>query len=180
MPTDKANLLHGPLLKLERALLHIDELSRQIDTFMAKRPFKLILQVRSNPGQIALRVKQDNPIPEAFSLIIGDAVHNLCSALDLTMYGMAYQRAPKPDRIQFPFPKSDSAKDFKSACADGHVKFAGTKVVETIRSLKPFPKKGNAFLSNFHALSNRDKHRLLILSRSIPKMVAGTHPRAIS
>jgi hypothetical protein len=175
MPQTKSDLLHSPFLKLERARHHIDDLGRQIDAYMAQRPFRLIAQVRHNPGKFALRVKQDKPIPKTFSLIIGYAVHNLRSALDLTMYGMANKRAPKPDRIQFPFPKSDTPKDFKSACESGQAAYAGTKVVETIRDdLRPHPQNGGAFLSKLHGLSNRDKHRLLTLSRSVPRIRPGT------
>jgi hypothetical protein len=173
-PRRKTELLHGPLLKLDRAKHHIDDLRGKIDTFLAGKPFRLIIQIRSNPGKLALRVKQDRAIPDSFSLVIGDAVHNLRSALDLTMYGMAHDRASKPNRIQFPFPKSNSAKDIKDAFDSAQVKGAGTKVIETILSFRPFPKNGNATLCNLHALSNRDKHRLLILSRSIPRMMPGT------
>jgi hypothetical protein len=166
--------LRGALLKLGRAQHHIDDLRAKIDEFLAAKPFKLIIQIRSNPGEFALRIKQDRAIPESFSLIIGDAVHNLRSALDLTMYGMARERASKPSRIQFPFPKSSSAKDIQNAFNSAQVNGAGTKVVEKILSFRPFPKNGNATFCNLHALSNRDKHRLLILSRSIPRMMPGT------
>jgi len=91
MPRPKAQLLHGPLLKLDRAQHHIDDLKAQVDAFLAGKPFTLIIQMRSNPGKLALRVKRDRAIPESFSLIIGDAVHNLRSTFgpDCVRYGPA-------------------------------------------------------------------------------------------
>ena len=90
--------------------------------------------------------------------MIGDVIHNLRSALDITVFGMAGHRAPK---IRFPFSKK--AEGLNSSIKDGYVKFAGTKVVETIHSLQPYP-TGNGALYAVHALSLQDKHRLLVLT----------------
>src|SRR5207244_3719580 len=98
---------------------------------------KLMIDFKRKAGRIVFRTKTEKPIPPDFSLIIGDAVHNLRAALDLTLFPMACDRTRKPDRIQFPFArKLDGLKD---AIDGGQVKFAGEKVVEAIRSLKPYP-----------------------------------------
>ena len=110
MPND---LLHAPLLKLKRAEHHINDLSGQVNAFLAERPFRLMGYMGGNTGKFALRVKKDKAIPPEFSLIIGDAAHNLRAALDLTLFPMAMDRAPKVDRNQFPFAKDDSDKAFK-------------------------------------------------------------------
>jgi hypothetical protein len=165
-------LLQAPLLKLNRAEHHINDLNRQVDTFLAERPFRLTGHLGA--GKFALRVKKDQPIPPEFSLVIGDAAHNLRAALDLALFPMAKDRTSKPNRIQFPFAKDDGDRAFKDACEGGQVEFAGKKVVEAIRLLKPYP-TGNRILYGIHELDILDKHRLLILAPFIPTITTGTH-----
>jgi hypothetical protein len=167
------DLLYAPHLKLRRAEHHINDLTRQVHAFLAERPFKLMAHIGGNPAKFALRIKREKPIPPEFALIIGDAAHNLRAALDLTLFSMAMDRTPKPGRIQFPFAKDDSDKAFENACASGQVAFAGKKVVEAIRLLKPYP-TGNRKLTGVHELDIRDKHRLLILAAFNPTVTTGT------
>jgi hypothetical protein len=93
------------------------------------------------------------------------------SALDLTLFVLAGDRSKKPRKIQFPFPKD--ANGIEDAIKKGQVEFAGKKVVEAVRLLKPYP-TGNPILSGIHALDIRDKHRLLILSRCFPRAIMGS------
>jgi hypothetical protein len=170
-------LNHAPELKLKRAEHHINDLSRRMDAFLAERPFKLMLHGRPTAKQVALRSKTEKSIPPEFSLIIGDIAHNLRSALDVTLYPMAKDRAKKPDRIQFPFPKDATPEAFRNAAKEGQVKFAGEKVLEQVRQLKTYP-TGNAVLYGIHALNICDKHRLLVLTRNIPNIITGTNVQA--
>lgn len=151
-------LQYAPYLKLQRARDHINDLSARNDAFLAERPFKLIERHHRKAGKTTYRVKADKPIPPEFSLIIGDAIHNMRAALDLVMFGMAGEIAPD---IYFPFPKN--ADRMEAAIKKGHVQAAGKKVVEAIRLLKPYP-DGNFGLNVIHALDIQDKHRLLILA----------------
>jgi hypothetical protein len=172
MPTAE-DLLYAPTLKLKRAEHHINDLSNRMNAFLVDNPPKIMIQIRGEASEIAFRPKKETPIPDDFSVIIGDAVHNLRSALDVTLYSMARDTARKPERIQFPFPKDATHKAFKDACESGQIEFTGEKVVETIRLLKPYP-AGNPILNGIHALSITDKHRLLILVRAVPYFVTGT------
>lgn len=159
--------ISGAYGKLERAEHHINDLRGQIDVFLAEVPFKVIAHYRRKAGKISYSVKAEKRIPPPFSFILGDAVHNLRAALDLMLFALASQRAPRPDNIQFPFPKGDSDNALTGTINSGQVKFAGEKVEEAIRRLDPRPSK-NSILSGIHSLDIRDKHRLLILSRGIP------------
>jgi len=163
MPTSE-ELRAGPYFKLERAKHHINDLNGKIDAYLADRPIKLIIQFKRKIGRVVLRTKTEKPIPPELSLIIGDAVHNLRSALDLTLFGMAHDKTPKPHLIQFPFPRKEDG--LEGAINQGQVKFAGEKVAEAVRRINPTP-KGNPNLSGLHALDTRDKHRLLIFSRHV-------------
>lgn len=157
MPTAD-ELLYGPSLKLERARHHINDLNAQVEAFLADRPFRLMERSYRKAGKLSYIVKVENPIPPTFSLIIGDAVHNLRTALDQTLFAMAGHIEPK---IHFPFPKK--AEGLVASIKDGKVKVAGKKIVEAITDLKPYY-TGNTGLALVHALDVKDKHRLLILS----------------
>jgi hypothetical protein len=78
-------LLHAPGLKMERARHHINDFNTRIDAFLAERPSKLIERFQYQAGKRTLRVKAEKPVSEDFSLIVGDAIHNLRAALDLTL-----------------------------------------------------------------------------------------------
>ena len=124
----KGKLQRAPYLKLERAKHHINDLNRCIESFLAEKPFKLMVEVRADACELALRTQVKKAIPAEFSLIIGDAIHNMRSALDVTLYPMARGTAPSPDKIQFPFCKGFNG--LEGAINRGQVKFAGKKVVE--------------------------------------------------
>lgn len=162
-------LAFGPRLKIERAKHHINDLERQIESFMERKPFRLMRRFDPKSNRTSVMIKTDIPIPDELSLITGDAVHNLCAALDLTMFQLARDRSPSPHFIAFPFPKK--AEGLAGAIDKAQVKFAGTNVVEAVEALEPYP-GGNEILSALHRLDAQDKHRLLILSRHIPQMSA--------
>ncbi len=161
MPTAE-ELHYAPSLKLERAVHHINDLNTRVRAFLAGKPFKLVERINRQAGEVSYRVKKEKPIPPAFSLIVGDAVHNLRAALDLAMFGIAGHLDPK---INFPFAKK--AEGLPTAIKDGRVKVAGKKVVEAVTKLEPYL-AGNTGLALVHALDIQDKHRLLILSGQRP------------
>jgi hypothetical protein len=163
-------LRYAPDLKINRATHHLSNLKGKIETFLAQNPFKLMIRYKRKAGRVEAFSKADIPIPPCFALIIGDAVHNLRAALDLTIYPMAVDRSPSPDRIEFPFPGKPNGLD--GALNSSQTIFAGTKVVETIRRFQPYP-GGHPILYNIHSLDARDKHRLLILARHIPEFSIG-------
>jgi hypothetical protein len=162
-------LTYDALKKIERAICHINNLNKAIDAFLAERPFILMAHSKRRAGWVEFWPKTEKAIPTKFSLIIGDAIHNLASALDVTLYGMAKDRAPSPDKIMFPFPKRSTPEALEGAINNGQVKFAGTKVVEAIQLLKPYS-GGHPILSGIHSLDVRDKHHLLILTRHVPTL----------
>ena len=171
-------LRNGPELKLERARHHINDLSAQFDAFLAEKPFVLWERHQRKASKKVLFVKQNKPVPPIFSLILGDAVHNLRSALDHTLFIMARDRADKPTKIQFPFPRDDTPESLATALKDGRVKFAGKKVEEQVRALKPQP-NGNGGLYFVHEIDIQDKHQLLVLSDVRAVIHAGTPAEAI-
>jgi hypothetical protein len=131
---------------------------------MNERPFRIVVKHRPKASEYLIVTKRYKRIPDTWSLMIGDAVHNLWSALDLTIYGMACDKAPDPHALMFPFVREEQSLLGKIKAAQ--VGFAGTNVVEYIRALKPY-RDGHKVLSGIYRLDTRDKHRLLILAGQI-------------
>jgi hypothetical protein len=161
--SSRDELAYGPSLKIQRAKNHINDLNRRIEAFLSEKPFTLFVHHQPKAGQAAARIKTEKPIPDEFGLIVGDAVHNLRSALDLTIYAMTSAKVSeqKLHKIEFPFPWK-GAEGLDRAIDEGQVRFAGEKVVETVHNLKPYA-TGNRDLWGIRTLDNSDKHRLILL-----------------
>lgn len=128
---------------------------------------------RRRAGETSYYVKVKEPIPTEFPLIIGDAIHNLRGALDVILFAMAGSIEP---RIYFPFPKGSppTPDAIEESIKKAHVKAAGPKVVETIRSLEPYIGGKGISLSCIHAFDVQDKHRLLILAAQRAAIMIGS------
>jgi hypothetical protein len=157
-------LAYPARLKIGRAKQHIRELGLLVEKFMAKRPFRIMVKHQPTAGEYLIATKRYEPIPDTWSLIVGDIVHNLWSALDLAIYSMASDKARDQHALMFPFVREEHR--LKEKIRSTQVEFAGAKVVEYIRSLKPY-RDGNRVLSGIYRLDARDKHRLLILTGQI-------------
>ena len=96
------------------------------------------------------------------ALVIGDAVHNLRSALDLLAFALVGDKCPTPgQRRQVQFPFSASANGLEATIKSRQISRAGEKVVREIKKLKPYP-GGNETLQAIHDLDLADKHKLII------------------
>jgi hypothetical protein len=114
-------------------------------------------------------IKQDPPIPEAINLILGDAIHNLRSALDHCVWSMVGDLADEKVRgkIQFPFVAEESR--LVRSINDRSLELAGEKVVAEIHRCEPYP-GGNELLYGLYTLDVADKHKLIITSYSVASM----------
>lgn len=72
-------------LKIERARRHISELTTEVEAFLAAGPFEIFSVDDLENGQRDYKVRVKTSVPEQWSLIIGDVIHNARSALDLLM-----------------------------------------------------------------------------------------------
>lgn len=144
-------------LKIERARYHLAQLEREISSFLAQRPFRVVLETRSD-GRFAwtFRIK---PIPKEFSAIIGDVVHNLRAALDLAACDLVRLNKQSDKDVYFPFAKD--ATELEKMIKARHIDRAGSDIVELVQALKPY-KGGNTKLRAIHDLDISDKHRALI------------------
>src|SRR4051794_37203940 len=69
-------------LKVERAKEHIRNLESAVQAFRDTDPYGFRIEDDLQTGDKIYRIEIRRQTPDAFSLIVGDAVHNLRSALD--------------------------------------------------------------------------------------------------
>src|SRR4051794_31955132 len=89
-------------LKLERGRYHINYLDREISKFLRRKPFRAFIEMDS-PGRRRLTYRVREPVPKIFSAVIGDAVHNLRSALDIMMCDLVRLNNGSVAGVLFPF-----------------------------------------------------------------------------
>lgn len=149
-------------LKIERANKHIQELELSISSYFAENPCALV--VEPFPGMDPIRnhawiARIRKPVPHALSAIIGDAVHNLRTALDLLACDLVRLNDRSTRSVYFPF--CEKASDLSTMIKDRNLHRAGDDVVRAIKHLKPY-KGGNVSLRSIHDMDIADKHQALL------------------
>ena len=74
-------------LKLARAHEHIDDLALKLRAYLASEPYRVVQE--AVPGGFRLILQVTTQPPPALALMVGDALHNLRSALDVRLVSLA-------------------------------------------------------------------------------------------
>lgn len=151
--------LEGPRLKVERANRHIDEFEIEIEAYRQTKPYTIAPNIdTAAPGEI-IKIDLPNAVPMNLSVIAGDVLHNLRSALDHLVSRLAERNGANSTRdVYFPFGRDSTG--FESSAKE-KIKRLSTSAQTFIRDLKPY-KGGNDLLWAIHALNIMDKHNLLV------------------
>jgi hypothetical protein len=165
--------LDGAYKRIDRASEHLDELKRGINIFLEhktgsvsidyqrlrspieRNKFIYVRSVRSRPI----------PVPQRFSILVGEIIYNLRAALDYLVYELAcFDSRQEIEGTQFPI--EDSPEKFNnricSTEANGKGKFlkgVSPEHIMAIRRLQPF--NGCQWTRQLRDISNPDKHRRL-------------------
>ena len=96
-------IFDGPALKVERAYSHVKSLVERLLAYRRSDFCFPFVDQEIKEGRSGLSV-QLKPLPPATPLIIGDAVHNLRSALDHLIVNIVMSAGNKPSNyLVFPF-----------------------------------------------------------------------------
>jgi hypothetical protein len=152
----------APEIKIQRARKHLHDLETETAAHFAANPPEFDMQLESTPGFLGIRTSFRIPgAPEALGAIVGDVIHNLRAALDLSACEIV-KAAGQPDGdVYFPFCKDEIELD--SMIKRKRFDRAGPDAVALLHELKPYH-NGNAMLRVLHDLDIRDKHQALIPS----------------
>jgi hypothetical protein len=151
--------LRGPELKLERAKSHIGDLVAAIERFYETDPYDGLMQDNPETERREFTVTRADPLPDELTVISGDAVHNLRSALDHLIWQLILANGREPNE-KAAFPIWGSESKFKSG-RPGYAKGVSKQALDLLYGLKPY-EGGNDALWRIHKLDIVDKHRLLL------------------
>jgi hypothetical protein len=162
--------LQSSWLKIERAEQHAKALFATVDHWLADRPYALTLDVDQTTGEQVCRIHVKREPPMEWSVVIGEAIHGLRTALDLAVYSLSASDSGEPLRgTEFPIfinePKFRNTNRPGGLWKIRGLSDAARKVVE---SVQPFHQgEGEPerhLLWVLHQLNNADKHRSLNLT----------------
>lgn len=157
-------------LKLNRSAEQAQLLKSEIDAWSAANPIRYKIEL--SEGNLGFRIIHEgflNPPPtDRWSLIFGECIHNLRSALDNLAWGLACANKNPPDKpAVIKFPIYDDKKKFEHE-AKPILKQLSYDVAQVLTAMQPFeqvdedPKKN--YLVTLQSLSNEDKHRVPVIS----------------
>lgn len=159
--------LSGVQLKLDRAEEHIDTVRQTIVAFLKRepRPFGYRTETTTRPDKsiecVLYAVVREQP-PRTLAPMIGDAIHNIRSALDHLVYELASPSERNTGRTEFPiFSDEGQFKKHSPAMLKGITGDARTLIQRVQPYIASNPPRHDP-LAILKKLSNLDKHRLLV------------------
>jgi hypothetical protein len=151
-------------LKLAQSTRHVDNLHDDLCKFFAEPRTHIELirvpETEDWPASSVMQVTVD-PIPKQISLLLGDAVGNLRSSLDLMACEMVEKRGREPSRNLY-FPIAETADKLMSKLASEEIASFGEAVCNLIaHEIKPY-KGGHPYVWALSQADNLAKHRKLL------------------
>lgn len=177
--------LKGPLLRIERANAHLQDLEGQLDAY-EPNSYEVSAYEDANRALYAVLLKLRRPPPAICGLLVGDAIHNLRSCLDNLIWQLSTLNPNFPKKgpsteINFPIFKTRNDRDFNS-----RLKFLPEKAIPIVDSLQPYHIGDDA---KFHPLlilnrlANADKHNTIQVAalrlRIMPPSIKGAEVRVL-
>lgn len=163
MPNTSIPPFDASKLKIARARQHLEELETNISGFLARKLFVVVVEkpewMPDHLDMVAWVARIREEVPNEWSAIIGDIIHNLRAALDVMACDLVRLNSKSAKKVYFPFARSSS--DLAKQMKEKHIDRAGPQVVKEIEKLKPY-KGGNLALRAIHDLDIVDKHQSLI------------------
>lgn len=147
--------------KIERARKHIDDLEVEVNTFWSSGPCHINEVEPSRSSAIRYKVTSIGKLPEVLPLIVGDAAHNIRSALD----HFAFAAVRNPGRnTTFPIWSKPTAPGPAEWQRTVNLKLRGAsrRLLNAVQQLEPWETGDHSLVWALHELDRIDKHRLLI------------------
>jgi hypothetical protein len=151
---------YGARLKIERARRHMNDLQHAAQLYGDTHPHIVTVETDAVTGDNLLRIDPADPLPDELLLILGDAIHNLRSALDHAWCMMVVTQGTW---AKFPFRRTRT--EFEAA-VNGLKDNVSDEIKQCLlHSVQPYPGGRCELLLHLHDLDIEDKHRLLIAHR---------------
>ena len=92
--------LPGPWAKVDRAIEHLKALDLGCQVFLETKPYYVAAEFEPDAGRHAVLLRVRQPVPLALSVVVGDFLHDLRSALDQAAWLLACRSNPVADLWQ--------------------------------------------------------------------------------
>ncbi len=163
--------LDGTWAKMRHAETRLRELIRAADEYVASPPYRVKPFVSASEERWGWRAESTRRPPLELSLMLGDVVHNLRSALDHMTWAFARTVHDQPSRMtQFPIFDEAPVGEFRN---HRYVRDVPAEVAGLMEVLQPYSTDDDVGrmigeeLVMLRELSNRDKHRVLLIAQTI-------------
>ena len=155
--------------KFHRAEEHIDTFEKEVMAWAQSNPYRVAVKHNADCSRYWAVVREiiHSPNLERWSLVSGDAVHNLRCALDHLVYSIAIfrtQQNPPPRRRDWVFPIRGDQASFQSTISNNPFPRLGTAVLKEIERFQPYNRPHRVFpplLTLLQRFNNSDKHHIL-------------------
>jgi hypothetical protein len=183
--------LKGARLKLDRARNHLEVLGNELAAFNASEPYRIVHEPNVDASEHFFRAKVLKDPPSFLSVIIGDILQNMRSALEHLVWGLALKaKGSEPSRaISFPIYRTESAffevnkKTGNYSTRSGAHKIAEVvdpRVRAAIQELQPYKGKvpDEDWLFILNELARVDRHQSLSVIQGVnPSVTYGWRKR---
>jgi hypothetical protein len=160
-------------LKIERAKEHCAALDAEVIAWVATKPITMTKEKDPEGRRHALVAEIVTPPPlDRWALMSGDCVHNLRSALDSLLYGIAIHETglnPPKDEARLQFSITSSPEKFEEQ--KNRIRTLSAAVQTEIEKAQPYQNPHPEFppvLELLGFLDNIDKHRTLHVVAAVP------------
>jgi hypothetical protein len=146
--------LRDAFLRVDRAGEHLADLQRRVDRYVADQEGKISVELHQGVPVVVNRAEMP---PRMLSVLVGETVQNLRTALDYLVFALAWlDSGSEQSRTQFPIEGRCEGFDGRRST---YLKGLSDEHVAAIKRLQPF--NGGAWLGTLANASNQDKHRAL-------------------
>lgn len=150
-------------LKVERANKHIADLERVIAAMRDSYTSTVERYEPIRAQNIVYAFPEMPKLAPAMALIIGDALHNLRTAIDYAYCGVIERHAPGTLDSYTKFPTGETREEVESRLRGRKIDVLCPKLFDRIvTDIKPYIVGGNCLVKMLHDLDISDKHWLLI------------------
>jgi len=151
-------------IKIDRAIKHFNDLTAENTAFGALNPYRILREEDSVPSMRVYRVNMIQPIPDPWSAIVGDIIHNLKSTLDSLAASLVIRagHTSKTALKETYFPIRGAESGLADEKASAFFRRAGGDVEKIIRRLQPYRDGKGHPLWQLNQLNIIDKHRRII------------------
>jgi hypothetical protein len=153
--------LRGIHLKIERANAHIREVSALIDSFQAPNPYESFIQVNALNGVKCIKIRLTEEPPAEISVISGEILYLLRSALDHLVTSVATHRHVLAiERTSFPIERT--REKFEAKLTQRKIGHRLPELADALRTHEPYEGGKGDLLWWLHWLNGMEKHKILL------------------